>query len=119
MLAKRAASWATRAISFHRFQQLVEQSGELALQERSWRKPIPKNRAEPAIEEPVLALALEKPAYGQVRVANELTKRGLFMSPGTVRLVWLRHEQETLRKRLKGLEGKVAGVSTMLCKRRF
>jgi hypothetical protein len=41
------------------------------------RKPILKNRVEMAIAQAVVALATDQPAYGQVRVANELRRRGL------------------------------------------
>ena len=67
--------------SFYRFKELYEKGGELALREISRRKPCPKNRVEEHIENAVLEIALEKPAFGQVRVANELTQRGLFVSP--------------------------------------
>jgi transposase InsO family protein len=94
--------------TFYRYKDLYEGGGELALQEVNKRRPNRKNRIESSIEEAIIVMALEKPAYGQVRVSNELKKKGLFISPAGVRCVWLRHELETFRKRLKALEAKSA-----------
>ena len=62
----------------------------------------------------VAAFALEQPAFGQVRVSNELRKRGVFVFPSGVRSVWLRRDLEPFKKRLAALERHVAETGEVL-----
>ena len=87
--------------SFYRFKELYDEGGEAALQELSWGKPNMKNRVAPEVEEAVCGIALEQPAWGQLRAANALAERGIPISAAGVRCVWERNGLENLNKRLR------------------
>src|SRR5512144_2989228 len=94
--------------SFYRFKDLYDKGGEAALIEMSRRVPNPKNRVAETVERRILELAVEQPAWGHTRMANELAKEGFRVSPTGVRGVWVRHDLNTMAKRLKALEARVA-----------
>jgi len=100
--------------SFYRIKEMYDTGGESALQEISRSKPILKNRVEPAVEVAVVQMAFDYPAYGQQRACNELRKKGVFISAGGIRSVWLRHNLELFEKRLHNLEERMAKESMIL-----
>lgn len=94
--------------TFYRYRELADEGGVDALINRSRRAPNLKNRIDDATERAVVDYAVEFPAHGQHRTSNELRKQGVFISGSGVRSVWLRHNLENFKKRLKALEEKVA-----------
>jgi transposase InsO family protein len=94
--------------TFYRYKQAVEEGGVDSLLNKSRRKANPKNRVDEMTESAVVNYAVDVPAHGQVRVSNELRKKGIFVSPTGVRSIWLRHDLNSFKKRLKALEEKVA-----------
>ena len=93
---------------FYDIKKAYEEGGLEGLAEKTRKKPCLKNRVSPEIEEAVVRMAEEFPAYGQVRTSNELRKVGILVSGGGVRSIWQRHNLETFKKRLCALEEKAA-----------
>ena len=100
--------------TFYRYRDAVEDGGVEALLEKPRRVPNFKNRVDEETESAVVDYAVEYPAYGQVRVSNELRKLGVFVSAGGVREIWMRHDLANFKQRLKALEAKVANDGIVL-----
>ena len=94
--------------SFYRFKDLYDKGGELALQEMSRRKPILKNRVAPEIEVRLWPWRSTSRPGDRRGCRNELAKQGISISPFGVCSVWLRHDLQTMKHRLKALEAKMA-----------
>lgn len=94
--------------TFYRYKAANEEGGLEALLDKSRKVPNHKNRVDKEVEDAVVELAIEYPAYGQLRASNELRRKGVFVSGSGVRSIWLRHNLENFKKRLKKLEEVVA-----------
>lgn len=97
---------------FYDIKQAVEEEGIEGLVEKSRRKPRIGNRVPAEFESAVLKYSLEYPTHGQTRVSNELRQKGIVISPGGIRSIWMRHKLEKKFLRLKRLEehSKKSGV---------
>jgi hypothetical protein len=100
--------------TFYRYQELASTGNVDALINHSRRVPNPKNRVDEQTEQAVIDHAITYPAYGQHRTSNELRRAGVFVSGSGVRSIWLRHNLESFKKRLKALELKVANEGIQL-----
>lgn len=93
---------------FYDLREAYQNGGIEALREKNRRKPNAINRVAPDVEAEIVRLGQEQPAWGQVRVANELRLKGILISSGGVRCVWVRNGMETMKKRLAKLDEKAA-----------
>jgi transposase InsO family protein len=100
--------------TFYRYKSAVEEGGIESLLDKSRRQPNLKNRTDETTEKAILDYAIECPAHGQARTSNELRKRGVFISPGGVRCIWLRHNLASFKDRLNALEKKSAEEGLLL-----
>jgi transposase InsO family protein len=74
--------------------------------------PIPKsfpNETPSETKEKVITLSLDHPAWGPVRISDQLRLEGISVSASTVRNIWLKEGLETKFKRLLRLEEETAG----------
>lgn len=90
---------------YYDIKRAIKEDGIQGLVEKSRRGPRIGNRCAPEVEQAILDYSLEYPTHGQVRVSNELRrKKGVCISGGGVRSVWLRHDLANKDLRLKRLE---------------
>ena len=94
--------------TFYRYKEAVDDGGVESLFDKNRRVPNPGNRVDLNIETAVIQYAIDEPAHGQVRVSNELRRKGIFVSASGVRSVWFRNNLANFKLRLKALEAKVA-----------
>lgn len=100
--------------TFYRYQRAINEGGVEALLDKSRRQPNIKNRVDEEIEKSVLEIAIEFPAFGQLRASNELRKKGVFVSPTGVRSIWLRNNLASMKQRLLALEKRSAEEGLVL-----
>jgi transposase InsO family protein len=94
--------------TFYRYKHAHEEGGIEALLSQNRRVANLKNRVEPQVEEAIVKMAIENPAYGPVRSSNELLRQGIIVSSSGVRSVLIRRNLENTKKRLKYLEEKIS-----------
>ena len=99
---------------YYDIKKTIEEEGIDGLLEKSRRSPRIGNRVSPEVEKAVLAYSLEFPTHGQVRASNELKRRGIMVSAGGIRSIWLRHSLEKKDLRLKRLEKWSAAETNVL-----
>lgn len=100
--------------TFYRYQQARDEGGVEALLDKNRRKPNLKNRVDEITQKAVCNMAVEFPAFGQVRASNELRKKGIIISPAGVRGIWMRSGLERFKGRLAALEKKMAAERLIL-----
>ncbi len=95
---------------FYEYKRAFQEQGLQGLIDRP---PVPKsfpNETPSEIKEKVIGLSIAHPAWGQLRVSDQLRLEGVSVSPSTVRNIWMREGLETRYKRILKLEEERSGA---------
>ena len=96
-----------REVSRSQFYEYKRAFQERGLEGLVDRPPVPgtfPNETPGEVREKVVRLSIEHPAWGQVRISDQLRLEGISVSPSTVRNIWLKEGLETRYKRILRLE---------------
>lgn len=99
--------------SFYRFNELYDTGGEMALQELTRRKPLWANRTPAQVEAIILDPTMAQPRSGRCGLPTKCVSLAI-RSRRQACAAWQRHDRETMKKRLKALEAKVAQEGIIL-----
>lgn len=99
---------------YYDIKEAIEEEGLEGLLAKSRKAPRIGNRVVPEIEQKILDYSLEFPTHGQARAANELKKKGIGISAGGIRSIWMRHNLQIKGLRLKRLEQWAAANTNIL-----
>jgi transposase InsO family protein len=94
---------------FYEYKRAFQEFGFEGLRDQP---PIPKSfpHETPAdVRQKVVSLSISHPAWGQVRVSDQLRLEGISVSPTTVRNIWIKEGLETRYKRILRLEEETYG----------
>jgi len=91
---------------FYEYKRVFQEKGFEGLLDRP---PIPQSfphETPSEVKQKVIALSLEHPAGGAVRISDQLRLQGVFVSPSMIRNLWIKENLETNYKRLLRLQEK-------------
>lgn len=92
----------------------LKEDGIQGLLEKTRKRSRADSRIPTEFESQVLDYCLHCPVHGQVRVANELRKSGVSLSPSTVHSIWKKHSLTKKKQRLARLEKWAAETGQVL-----
>lgn len=99
---------------FYEYKRAFQERGLDGLMDRP---PIPKsfpNETPADVKDQVIALSLKHPAWGPVRLSDNLRLQGVSISPSTIRNIWIKEDLMTRYKRLLRLEEEKNGKDVEL-----
>jgi len=86
--------------TYYQIKKAYEEGGIEALAPKFRSRQNFKNRVAEEVEDAVLELSRENPAFGKKKVSRILKERGIQISPNTVMAVWKRYDMKTVEDRM-------------------